>query len=144
MLQYVHGLIGVAFVAVALIHVPYPSPLLWLPYALAALLAFITLRNELSLGLSRILAISTTVLMFFFFAGFFVMVPDLARDWYRHQHGWEAVCRIFAAFAMIPILSDFSCRLKAECAEARLSARRAFFSVPEHIAPEEIRPPAKS
>jgi len=46
-----------------------------------------------------------------------------------------AVCRILAAFLMIPVLSDYSCRLKKDCVEAREARRNAFFSVPSHIRP---------
>ena len=132
-MQYVNALIGCSFIIIAIFYALHPSPLAWAPYAVAAALALVSLKPELSLGFSRVLAISTTALMFFFFAGFFVLVPKLATDWYTNQEGWQAVCRIFGAFAMIPILSDYSCRLKAECREARYNARRAFFSAPEHV-----------
>ena len=135
-MQYINGLIGCAFILFSLIHVPHPTPFSWAPYALAAVLAFITLRGEISEAFSRVLAISTTVLMFFFFAGFFVVAPRLAADWYMHQAGWAAVCLILGAFGMIPILSDYSCRLKAECREARAAERKSFFSVPNHIHPK--------
>ena len=135
-MQYIHGFIGCVLVVLALIHLPYPTPLAWLPYAGAALLAFITLKSDLSLGLSRILAISTVAMMFFFFAYFFLLVPNLADDWYKTQFGWAAVSRIVSAFVMIPILSDYSCRLKADCLEERAARRAAFFSVPSHIRPE--------
>jgi hypothetical protein len=72
-------------------------------------------------------------MMFFFFAAFFLIVPKLTADWYLSQYGWEAVCRILGAFVMIPILSDYSCRLKAECLEAREARRTAFFSVPSDV-----------
>lgn len=134
-MQYIHGFIGCVLVLLALIHVPYPYPLAWLPYAIAACLAFITLKSEISQGLSRILAIATAGTMFFFFAWFFVKVPTLDADWYASQAGWAAVCRILAAFVMIPILSEYSCRLKADCLEAR-ARNRAFFSVPESVRPE--------
>ena len=74
--------------------------------------------------------------MFFFFAWFFLMVPSLEADWYANQAGWAAVCRLLGAFLMIPILSEYSCRLKADCLEARAARRTAFFSVPSHIRPE--------
>ena len=137
---YLNGLIGCIFLLIALLHVPHPMPFTWVPYLGAAMLALITLKREISDALSRALAVITTLTMFFFFAGFFVIVPKLAADWYRHQEGWEAVCLILAAFAMIPILSDYSCRLKAECREARQAhRRRAFFSVPSHIPPHHHR-----
>ena len=135
-MQYFHGFIGCVLALLALIHVPYPAPFAWLPYAAAAFLGFITIKPELSLGLSRLLAIATAGLMFFFFAWFFLMVPRLEADWYANQAGWFAVCTLLGAFLMIPILSDYSCRLKADCREARAARRTAFFSVPSHIHPE--------
>jgi O-antigen ligase len=132
---YLNGAIGVIFIVIALLHAPHPDPFSWAPYLGAALLALVSCRREISMGIARALAILTMVSMFYFFAAFFVHVPRLAADWYQHQEGWNAVCEILAAFAMIPILSDFSCRLKAECREAR-AARRAFFSVPSDIQPQ--------
>lgn len=132
-MQYIHGFIGFILVLLAVAQVPHPTPLAWLPYAGAALLAFITLKTEISIGLARILAISTTAMMFFFFAGFFVVAPKLAADWYMHQAGWAAVCLILSAFAMIPLLSEYSCRLKKDCRDERAARRTAFFSVPGHI-----------
>ena len=134
-MQYIHGFIGFVLVVMALIHVPFPDPLEWLPYAVAACLAFITLSQNMSMGIARILAISTAATMFFFFAIFFLLVPRLDADWYTTQFGWAAVCRILAAFLMLPILSDYSCRLKKDCMEAREARRSAFFSVPSHIRP---------
>jgi hypothetical protein len=134
-MQYINALIGCSFIVIALFYALHPSPMAWAPYAIAGLLALISMKSEISIAVSRVLAVSTTALMFFFFAGFFVLVPQLATDWYTNQEGWQAVCRIFGAFAMIPILSDYSCRLKAECREARYSARRAFFSAPDDVRP---------
>ena len=135
-MQYIHGFIGFVLVLMVLIHVPFPDPLEWVPYAFAATLAFITLTPNMSMSIARILAISTAGLMFFFFALFFLLVPRLEADWYTTQFGWSAVCRILAAFLMIPILSDYSCRLKKDCMEAREARRTtAFFSVPNHIRP---------
>lgn len=134
-MQYIHGLIGCTFIAIALMHAFHPTPLSWAPFAGAALLAFITLKNEIRIPIARILAISTTIVMFFFFAGFFVVIPGLATDWYMQQAGWHAACLIMSAFLMLPLLSDYSCRLKADCREERMVRRRAFFSVPDHIPP---------
>lgn len=134
-MQYITGFIGCTFITIALMHAFHPTPLSWAPYVGAAFLAFITLKNEIRLPVARVLAITTTVVMFFFFAGFFVVIPQLATDWYLQQAGWSAVCLILSAFLMLPILSDYSCRLKADCHEARVARRRAFFSVPSHIPP---------
>lgn len=135
-MQYIHGFIGCVLVLLALIHIPFPEPLAWLPYSVAAVLAFITLKSELSIPISRVLAIATAGMMFFFFAVFFLVVPTLEASWYKTQYGWAAVCLILSAFVMIPILSEYSCRLKANCMEAREARRNAFFSVPDNVRPE--------
>lgn len=135
-MQYIHGFIGIVLIVLALIHVPYPAEFAWLPYAGAAILAFIPLKSDIGMGLSRILAIATAATMFFFFAWFFLQVPKLSADWYASQAGWAAVCRILGAFLMIPVLAEYSCRLKADCLEAREARRTAFFSVPSHIRPQ--------
>ena len=134
-MQLIHGAIALVLLAVALLHVPHPTPFIWVPYALASALAIITLFADVGLFFSRLLAISTTMLMFFFFAGFFMDVPKLESDWYVHQEGWFAVSTLLAAFAMIPILSDYSCRCKADCIHARAAQRLSFFSAPGHSRP---------
>ena len=135
-MQYIHGFIACVLVLLALIHIPFPEPFAWLPYSIAAALAVITLKSEISIPVSRVLAIATTGMMFFFFALFFLVVPTLKAGWYTTQYGWAAVCLLLCAFVMIPILSDYSCRLKADCREARAARRSSFFSVPSHINPE--------
>ena len=138
-MRYFQGLIGVTFVVLALLHVPHPSPWLWVPYAGGATLAFLALVPNLSIFVSRILAIAATALMFFFFAGFFMEVPRLASDWYQSQEGWAAVSRLVGAFTLIPVLSGYSCRCKAECrehaGERGLSGRHGFFTVPDEARP---------
>ena len=136
LMQYIHGFIACLLVLLAVIHIPFPEPLAWLPYSVAAALALITLKSDISIPVSRVLAIATTGMMFFFFALFFLIVPTLEANWYTTQYGWAAVCLLLSAFVMIPILSDYSCRLKADCREARAARRTAFFSVPSHINPE--------
>ena len=128
---YLNIFIGLVLLVMALLHMPHPAPLGWLPYLIGALLSFITLRNELALVYVRMLAVATALVMFFFFAGFFALVPNLEADWYMHQEGLAAVTRISASFFMIPVLSDYSCRLKADCRDAMTNERRSFFSAPE-------------
>jgi hypothetical protein len=133
-LRCFHALIGVIFVVLALLHTPHPQPLLWLPYAAGAALAAMTLVPRLMAVASRLLAVAATALMFFLFAGFFMEVPKLAAGWYQSQEGWAAVSRLLAAFLLLPLLSEFSCRCKADCREMRHSGRRrnsGFFSAPD-------------
>ena len=129
-MQYINGLIGCVFVLIGLVHVPHPMPLTWLPYLGAAVLAFISVKPEIGIGLARVLAVATTAAMFFFFAGFFVVAPKLAADWYIRPEGWDAVGCILAAFLMLPILSEYSCRLKADCRDAVQDQSRSFFAAP--------------
>lgn len=139
-MRCLYGAIGVTFVVLALLHVPHPSPWLWLPYAAGALLAFLNLVPHLSVLISRVLAIAATALMFFFFAGFFMEVPKLESDWYMSQEGWSAVSLLLGAFTLIPVVSDYSCRCKAECAQSSDCAHRTLRHRGFFTAPDEPRP----
>lgn len=137
-MHYFQALVGVTFVALALLHVPHPSPWLWAPYAAGAILAFLTLV-PLSVFFSRILAVAATALVFFFFAGFFMEVPRLESDWYQSQEGWSAVGLSLGAFTMLPVLSDYSCRCKAQCHQhadtPRDDRRHGFFTAADQVPP---------
>lgn len=137
-MHYFHALVGTTFVVLALLHVPHPSPWLWLPYAAGAVLAFLTLTPHLGVFVSRILAIAATALMFFFFFGFFMEVPRLESDWYQSQEGWSAVSLLLGAFTLIPVLSDYSCRCKADCSRAQRAGSHfrhiGFFTAPDQQA----------
>ena len=87
-MQIIHGAIALMLLAVALLHVPHPTPFIWVPYALASALAVITVFADVGQFFARLLAISTTMLMFFFFSGFFMDVPKLESDWYVRPEGW--------------------------------------------------------
>jgi|TARA_B100000315_G_scaffold253779_1_gene293333 hypothetical protein len=132
-MQYINGTIGCAFAVFALMHVTHPHWLYWVAvYSIGAILALTSLRNEISLGISRFLAIVTTMAMFFYFAAFFKMAPQLSQGWYQNTSTMTALGMLVGAFAMIPVLSDYSCRLKADCRE-ELAHRKhpAFFSAPQ-------------
>lgn len=135
-LRYFHAFVVVTFIILALLHVPHPRPLLWLPYAAGAVLATLALLPRLNVVVSRLLAIAATALMFFLFAGFFMAVPSLEAGWYQSQEGWATVSRLLAAFLLLPLLSEFSCRCKADCRESRAAAKgggrtSGFFTAPE-------------
>ncbi|HEX7036520.1 MAG TPA: hypothetical protein VF210_12130 [Pseudomonadales bacterium] len=126
--------VGLVFVILALLHVPHPAPLLWLPYAGGAVLALLTLVPRLNILMARVLAVAATGLTFFFFAAFFLGVPRLDADWYQSQEGWSAIALLVGAFTLIPVLSVYSCRCKAECGArkgGRVLGQPGFFTAPD-------------
>ena len=120
-MQYFTGLIGCGFVILTVLHTAEMSHYCWVLYACAATLAFISLKPHINLTTSRILAGLTTLLMFVYFAQFFTIAPGLEGAWYRENKFWEAISQIIAAFCLIPVLSNYTCRLKAE------------FTIPHHL-----------
>ncbi|MCY4344392.1 MAG: hypothetical protein OXE83_12560 [Gammaproteobacteria bacterium] len=130
-MKCLNGAIGFGLILLALLHLGVPAR----PHALigmycfGALLAFITLARRVAHWPARILAVCATGCMLFFFAGFFQMAPSLGDEWYAVH--LSSLGQLIAAFAMLPVLSGYSCLMKADCAEARKS--RGFFSVPERL-----------
>lgn len=122
--------ITAVFLAFALLQLDDPDSGVWFSiYAAGALGAALTLLNELPRYATRLLAVSTMLLMFFYFFGFFELAPGLSKQWWQAEVGREAFGLLFAAFAMIPVLSCYSCRLKATRADKDRRAP-AVFSAP--------------
>lgn len=99
-------------------------------------LSFLTFIKDLPLWLTRTAAVFTVVLMFFFFSSFFQLVPTLGADWYRAPGSLTSLSFLLGAFLMIPLMSEFSCRLKkADCPrrKQRGVAARGFFTVPDKV-----------
>jgi hypothetical protein len=112
---YVNALIGLVLLVISAVQFGALESMRWvLIYFAGALLAFLTLVPRLSLNLSRFLAVAATGMLFFYFAGFFQAVPQLDADWYRNGRSSDVLGLLFAGFAMIPVLSHFSCRMKCE------------------------------
>lgn len=72
----------------------------------------------------RLLALLAAAVMFCFFWQFFSLTPALQDDWYRHAGTLNTVGLLFAAFAMIPVVSEYTCRMKANgaCERGRRTA----------------------
>jgi hypothetical protein len=68
--------------------------------------------------------------MFFYFAAFFRIVDHFHEQWYRSGMMLEAVGMLISAFAMIPVLSVFSCLMKCDGQEVG-AGDRAIFACPE-------------
>ena len=137
-MRMVTGIIGCILLTLAITNafIPHPSALTFLfLYAGGALCAFATLHSNMHQVLARVFAVVTTAVMFFCFAAFFKMAPDFHEGWYRTGPALEGVGMLLSAFAMIPVLSCFSCMLKAECRETmeRDAGRSNFFSVPDSV-----------
>ena len=77
--------------------------------------------------------------MFFYFAAFFRIVDHFHENWYRGGMALEAVGMLLSAFAMIPVLSVFSCRMKADCVEPGLTSQ-ALLSAPDEEKDEASAP----
>ena len=149
-MRMMNAVIGSVLLALAILHIFIPGHLHYFAlYGSGSVFAFLALRRNLSINLARLLAIGTTAVMFFYFAGFFKLAPHFHEYWYRSGVGLEGVGMLLSAFAMIPVLSCYSCLLKADCAERIADQERrkeaqaagedtgfqspAFFSVPENI-----------
>ena len=133
-MHIINGAIGLILAALAVLHVSMPEcTQVTIAYAVGSLLAFLTLIPFMSIPVARMFAVATTACMFFYFAGFFSMAPELHTQWYRGMQAREAFSQLMAAFFMIPVLSSYSCRLKAECREAMEKRRTGFFSVPDEL-----------
>ncbi len=134
-MRMINVVIGVLLLVLAILHLFVPNHTHFMAlYAVGAVLAFLTLIRNLSINTARLLAIGTTAVMFFYFAAFFKLAPHFHEQWYSSGVGLEGVGMLLSAFAMIPVLSCYSCLLKADCRETIVEQKRAaFFSVPENI-----------
>ncbi len=128
-MSYLNGSIGFCFILLALFHLGVPDASFLIgAYLFGSALAFVSVVRRLPLKVSRGLALATTAATFFYFIGFFQMAPHLGSGWYAVHT--KALGQLLGAFAMIPVLAEYSCRLKADCVEAVGPKRSGFFSVP--------------
>ena len=130
-MSYLNGPIGCGLVLLALAHLAVPGAdyLHIGMYLCGGALAFITLISGMGQWTSRFLAVCATAIMFFFFACFIATAPQLRDAWWSVN--LHSLGSLVGAFSMIPVLSEYSCLMKADRAQA-LEVRRAkgFFSVP--------------
>lgn len=112
---WINALIGLSLLVLSVLQFDDPEPLRWaLVYFLGASLAIVSLLPGLSRAMSRLMAVATTCVLFFYFGGFFAQVPMLDANWYLTGQGNDALGLLFCGFAMISVLAAFSCRMKAE------------------------------
>ena len=138
-MRMVNALIACVLLAFAVLHAFMPNHmLLVLAYAAGAFFALVTIKpGPMGRNTVRLFAIGTTAIMFFYFAGFFRMAPSFQGDWLRPGAALGGLGMLLSAFLMIPILSCYSCLLKAEgCEHFKEKAEPksgGFFNVPEDI-----------
>ena len=126
-----NAIVGCMLLGLAVMHGFIPkTPLLSVIYAAGAVLALASLWRNVSFSFARVFAFLTVAAMFFYFAAFFRIVDHFHENWYRGGMALEAVGMLLSAFAMIPVLSVFSCRMKADCVEPS-STSQALFSAPD-------------
>ncbi len=120
-MQYVNAMIAVALLALALARLDNPSGAAM--FIFGAVLAAIALKHYLSSWAVRVLAFLAAGALFCYFGQFFVLVPDLQPSWYWQWGAGtsDAAGLLLAGFTMIPVLSEYSCRMKAgkECERGR-------------------------
>ncbi len=82
-------------------------------FVAGAVLAALAYKRWLPGWAVRVLAVISAIALFGYFGQFFSMVPTLAWNWYAGGDALHAMGLLFAGFAMIPVLSEYSCRMKA-------------------------------
>ena len=138
-MRIVNAIIACVLVTFAVLHAFIPNHLhIALLFGAGAALTIITVvPRTVGINTARLLAVATTALMFFYFAGFFSMAPEFEEGWHKTGAALDGLAMLLSAFLMIPVLSCYSCLLKAEGCEHFRSEeepkRGAFFSVPDDI-----------
>jgi hypothetical protein len=113
-MHYVNGALALVLVVLSVLHLNDPKSVLWMSlYGAGAILAAASLKATLSPWTVRVLATAATVTMFLYFAGFFFRAPYLGEAWYTSKGHGGTLALLVAGFCMMPIVSAYSCRMKA-------------------------------
>lgn len=124
--------IGITLSLLSILHAFIPMlPVFSVVYGIGAALALCSLREITNLWAVRLLAVASTVAMFLYFFGFFRLVHHFHDNWHRSGVALEAIGMLTSAFAMIAVLSVYSCRLKGDSVAD--SKDQAIFGVPEKV-----------
>ena len=129
-MQYVNAFIAVVLLIFALLSLAEPARALM--YIVGAVLGAIALKHWLGVWTVRVLAVVTACTLYLYFGQFFLLAGNLEPGWYGSGQAVSAVGLLVAGFAMIPVLSEYSCRMKAssECERGRrqFEARKPAFN----------------
>ncbi len=123
--------ITLIFVGFALLQIDDPDSGVWLSIYLAgAFVSGAALIDGIPRTLNRVIAVCTMLMMFFYFFGFFELAPTLHGNWWQNESSRHALGLLFSAFAMIPVLSSYSCQLKATRADKDRRSPAVFSAPP--------------
>ena len=110
-MRYINGLIGVALLFVAGSHVGKTDWVIWFPiYGAGAVIALSSLKVRMPDWMVWGCAVAAAGMMFGYFSLFFQIAPHLRGDWIMQGHACSNL--LIAAFCMIPVLSEYSRRMK--------------------------------
>ncbi|MDE0421854.1 MAG: hypothetical protein OXK76_13350 [Gammaproteobacteria bacterium] len=120
-MQFVNAVIAVALLVLAVLNLGDPPGASM--FLFGAVLAAVALKRWLGARSVRVLAFLAAGTLFCYFGQFFYLVPHLQPSWYWEWRGdaLQAAALLFSGFVMIPVLSEYSCRMKAtrECERGR-------------------------
>ena len=118
-MQYVNAFLAAVLTVFALMTLDDPRQALM--FGIGAALAAVALKHWLGLWTVRFLATATAVLLYWYFGQFFLRADNLEDGWYASSAALPMAGLLIAGFAMIPVLSEYSCRMKAgaDCERAR-------------------------
>ena len=120
-MQFVNAVIAVVLLVLAVLSLGDPPGASM--FLFGAVLAAVALKRGLSAWTVRVFAFFAAGTLFCYFGQFFYLVPHLQPSWYWEWHGdaLEAAALLLAGFLMIPVRSEYSCRMKAtrECERGR-------------------------
>lgn len=110
-MRYVNGLAGLVLLGIAWSSIGEPDWRIWLPaYGLGSIIALSALKARMPTWLAWLCAAGAAGAMFAYFSLFFQIAPHLRGDWISHGHA--CLNLVVAAFCMIPVLAEFSRKLK--------------------------------
>lgn len=118
-MRCVNAVIAAALVVFAGASLDAPAQALM--YVIGAALAATAFKHWLGVWMVRLLAIGTALTLYWYFGQFFILAGDLEPGWFATGEAIPALGLLVAGFAMIPVLSEYSCRMKAsgECERGR-------------------------
>jgi hypothetical protein len=116
-MRYLNGCLGLVLLAFA---ITQPSGVIWTAaYGLGSAAALLSMMRSLPAWSVWPLALAATLAMFGFFGGFLARAPYLVSDWYAMEGASHAIRLVVAAFAMMPVVADYSCRMHSKCLQSQ-------------------------